>query len=765
VKKFNIILLLISIIAGTIVVGLMALLIFIAYRADVEGISVGAPDITIEDAENNAKLDKQHECEDSGNVFYPQDEYSYIGKGSGASQGTSEKSEHGTRSVRDMKTDASSLKGSGHEGPPISASKYIAPEPKRQASPEQFIREGMSEGQSIEWGPIYGNKYDVPQIGLTDDLFYGFGLLKDGFLPSTLGRIDIKRIAMDKRSGTPKSVNIETNVLVKLSGSVARELLVFGAFNSMENGKLLLEGKFKLIPQGRNTNDSLDLTFKYFSTQGNTYMALPIPLNGQIRSKIMPVSGMSIDKHGGLNAINPVTEPIDITYTIVRKNKNSRLSVKQPISRWMNKEFEHIPEDIKGFLDKSKNGPRDYRLIHVYTVLNRCFGYQKDIFPAKLPRGSTWSSYFGRSIENNTRLLADCDVLSTYAFIFTRYLGLESAIVVGYNNVSPENLDTLTSDEHHAALYVNSDNGWVVFDPSEAVPDMSHQAMLLSMKEEDYRTFLDRESMIDTRVGAENMPLMTNKRYSDNISVTGQSAQKFTIPDKVMSILGDDLFQSTGSERARNIHSPKMDFTTSLDMDDILTLYKNRPIMIIWSPMIIFIGIGLMLSSMGIMCSLRILPGRIEGLNNMIRAIALFPFITGKFSFFTCLYFAVQQARGIQLNVWQTTGWGMFIGTVLIITASLLNIAALFSNIRNVRSNKGLWVEGGIYAITRNPEVISYFLAGAGACFYAPGPLIIFLCLVSIYTHHGIVRKREKYIFDEAKEKWIEYSKDVPRYI
>ena len=162
------------------------------------------------------------------------------------------------------------------------------------------------------------------------------------------------------------------------------------------------------------------------------------------------------------------------------------------------------------------------------------FGYQKDILPVKLTSGSTWCSYLNRSIVNNHRLIADCDVLATYAFIFCRYLNLSSVVCAGYNNSDTETLDTLDSGEYHAALLTRINEKWIFFDPSYVSPDLSETALTLSSSKE----------ILEPIEQIQDEQILFNEQAKTKIQQKSKYFVKyFSVPKKAALLLGSAAFE------------------------------------------------------------------------------------------------------------------------------------------------------------------------------------------------------------------------------
>jgi protein-S-isoprenylcysteine O-methyltransferase Ste14 len=71
----------------------------------------------------------------------------------------------------------------------------------------------------------------------------------------------------------------------------------------------------------------------------------------------------------------------------------------------------------------------------------------------------------------------------------------------------------------------------------------------------------------------------------------------------------------------------------------------------------------------------------------------------------------------------------------------------------------------GIFRITRNPLYLGGFLACAGSCLYSLHIVNILLCALTVWIHHSIVLKEEKFLEERFGQRWLDYKRRVPRYL
>ncbi len=586
-----------------------------------------------------------------------------------------------------------------------------------------------------------------------------FSDFKDIFVPSTMGFIETKKLKIDERTKRPHELEGGKEMLLKLSGSLAEEMFVIAIYNSMGRGKLIRDGIFRLKPRGKRSGEAMEVEFIFLPEEKMTAVQLPIILNGQVNPVFYKDAGIFIDKYGRLTSKGTIANPLNISYTITRLTENSGLSVKLPVSNWLKIEFREIPPAIKNYLNTANGGPDDYKMIFVCAIFNRCFGYQRGIIPVKLAEGMTWGSYLQKSLSRNSRFLCDCDVLSTYAFIFMRYLGLKAVVAVGYDNSQPEKIDTLSSDELHATVLVKLDSEWILFDPTFYTPDMSGAALRLSAGRQ-----LDEKNTSGMRVRGTGSDSRAYK-------TTGLSAKSFTIPSKVVNLLGGAIF-SQRQRRHAAPHSKRvdMDFSSlNLDRKEMLSLYRDRSLLEEWTGIVILIAMVAFSLSYFINTSVSFFIKMRGGTTKLTAPLPVWHFALGKLFMLVSWWYLIGRAIGLRINHWPTPNWSLLIGALLTTAGAGLNIVAHFESTRRDITGSDsyeIWLKSnGLHRLSRNPEYTGYFAILLGACFYSPGWPVILFSFSAIIIHHLCVNIKERFLLDTLKNTWLSYSDKVPKYL
>ncbi len=71
----------------------------------------------------------------------------------------------------------------------------------------------------------------------------------------------------------------------------------------------------------------------------------------------------------------------------------------------------------------------------------------------------------------------------------------------------------------------------------------------------------------------------------------------------------------------------------------------------------------------------------------------------------------------------------------------------------------------GIYRISRNPMYVGFYLMTLATCLYVLNPGVWVLALFSIIVHHYIILKEEVFLKKTFGNEWLEYVKQVRRYL
>ena len=71
----------------------------------------------------------------------------------------------------------------------------------------------------------------------------------------------------------------------------------------------------------------------------------------------------------------------------------------------------------------------------------------------------------------------------------------------------------------------------------------------------------------------------------------------------------------------------------------------------------------------------------------------------------------------------------------------------------------------GIFKITRNPYFVSYIVLFLAYILLVANIIIIISALLSFFSIHKMIMKEEKYLEALHGKKYLDYKKNVPRYL
>ncbi|MDD4202262.1 MAG: hypothetical protein PHQ52_02220 [Candidatus Omnitrophica bacterium] len=761
-----------------VILAVIVLVVFIAYRAETAGVKVGAQNIYLSSVEKQQTTKRTTKNKISRNEADLKEKPGYIANNTsknqdekeGYTQAASKKTKdidhsNGTfGSNRHAETQNNTASIASSTPSSLSAKKNIN-DTYRQTSPATEKKDPVldTSGKDNDRKLLSD---DIKTETKDQRIFYSFDSSKRSLAPSTLGILQTKELIVNKNSNNTSIVTKEKNIHLKLSGYLSKELFIFNLYNNITDGNLDLRGDFKVTSHGKKTDERTDVLFYYTENDFNNSIQLPTLINGYITPKTFRKNTLYIDKYGKLHCQSPIYIPFPITYSITRMSENSDLSIQQPVSDWLKKEFNSLPVTIKNFLDIAKTGNDEYKMLFVYTLFYKFFGYQKDILPVELPKGKTWDEYLNTYINDNIRLLADCDVLSTYAFIFMKYLDLPTIVCAGYNNTEHKTMTTLDHTEYHAATLVKIKDKWTLFDPSTVTPDFTEEALILSAQKEENQEKINEILSLITQDQKDNV-----ENFKQDFSLSKFPAKKFSMPKTILSLLSE----FTTSDTPAVMQSMDTSQSTLLEISDffknneyISSFYQNIDLVAFTCSGLIRICIILVLISF----SLKILVKKVASIKKgafytqivtkkLVLASALCTLLI------YCLLLA--HALGKGLSMFPKYDIVLVIAGILILLSTLILVLRQWKII--LHSIKGdldpcyLWKEKGIIKISRNPDAIGYIFLGVSALLYCPHiiTLAIFLGLITI--NHLIILQKETFYKSNFKDEWEEYSKISERYL
>jgi protein-S-isoprenylcysteine O-methyltransferase Ste14 len=144
-------------------------------------------------------------------------------------------------------------------------------------------------------------------------------------------------------------------------------------------------------------------------------------------------------------------------------------------------------------------------------------------------------------------------------------------------------------------------------------------------------------------------------------------------------------------------------------------------------------------------------------------------FLLGKFSNFACWAMYFYQSIASFFSFYQRSATIMLFSTAALAGAAVL-INLSFKNLGNLNKfglpeEKTGIVEKGLYAVSRNPMYLGFYLLNIASIIYYPQLFNLIFGILGIYLHHQIVLGEEKYMEKTFGDSWVKYSERVKRYI
>ena len=308
---------------------------------------------------------------------------------------------------------------------------------------------------------------------------------KDTFIPSTLTYYS-DRSKASSIAGDPDKKTAP--VFAKLQGGIAGDFFVFAFFDELRNGAFVRSTSLSVSPPGKSlfanflspetieprllkknriTVVSVDLP----PLGADESFQLPFLINGSTKAAAPGRDEVLMRPDGEITSVKEI-ERVSFSYYISKSNNTAKFITETHDSTWLSWEYVNIPYVIQKHLIDAKSMTPEKQLFVIGSILDRYFGYQTGLEAIFRKRNLTWNAMLQDRISSNLRLLADCDVLCTYAYIFMKYLDLDPVLLLGFLN-SGESPDDLNSSEVHSMLYVKAGRKWVLFDPTLFVKNYS----------------------------------------------------------------------------------------------------------------------------------------------------------------------------------------------------------------------------------------------------------------------------------------------------
>lgn len=143
------------------------------------------------------------------------------------------------------------------------------------------------------------------------------------------------------------------------------------------------------------------------------------------------------------------------------------------------------------------------------------------------------------------------------------------------------------------------------------------------------------------------------------------------------------------------------------------------------------------------------------------------PFYSGKISgYITWLFllvslFSIPDTSQINLQGWVAV---IILGVGLIFTIiSLINLGK--STRLGISQENTEFKTNGFYKISRNPMYVGFNMFSLSAILFTNNFVVLILGIYSIYVYHLIILGEEKFLESRFSEQYLEYKKNVRRYL
>ncbi len=272
----------------------------------------------------------------------------------------------------------------------------------------------------------------------------------------------------------------ESKPIAYLKGAKPGEIFITAFYDQMKNGKFTKSEKIGFSQSENNLCNNINIAINLPSLRKSQLTQLPFTINGSIVPQTSKDLPLELNKKGILKPLKDFKKS-EFDYTIKNCIGSPSIVLERKKTEWLTKEIKNIPEELIGFLKAVKEKNSFVKLATVASILNSYFGYQASLEPIELPKNNTWGNLLTEKIALNEKLLCDCDVLSTYSYIFLQYLDFNPILLIGYFN-SPKHSESLMAEELHATLLIESDGKWIIFEPTLFVHNFTFEIIKKKLK-------------------------------------------------------------------------------------------------------------------------------------------------------------------------------------------------------------------------------------------------------------------------------------------
>ena len=144
-------------------------------------------------------------------------------------------------------------------------------------------------------------------------------------------------------------------------------------------------------------------------------------------------------------------------------------------------------------------------------------------------------------------------------------------------------------------------------------------------------------------------------------------------------------------------------------------------------------------------------------------------FRIGKLTLFASWILLMLHINIIDISIIANNIWIQRVAIVLLALGVILNIASSIN--LGLSFRMGLPKENiilktnGVYQFSRNPMLLSLFLISIASSLYTLSPIVWVLTVTTILIHHRIIVAEEEFLRERFGNTWVNYSKNVRRYL
>ena len=88
--------------------------------------------------------------------------------------------------------------------------------------------------------------------------------------------IEKRKLLINNETNKSYMKTLKEKIHLYLKGALSKEMFIFNIYNDISQGKLKLEGSYKIMPRGKETNETITALFYYSTKEFNNIIQLPI---------------------------------------------------------------------------------------------------------------------------------------------------------------------------------------------------------------------------------------------------------------------------------------------------------------------------------------------------------------------------------------------------------------------------------------------------------------------------------------------------------